>query len=200
MERNCLEVTVVSARDLKGVRKLFKMKVYVMVVLASSDKEHFKRTPIDKEGRTNPNWNFSVTFDVENHSDVQLNEYTLTFKLFCKRKLGDKYIGEVSVPIQDLLRAASGGTDSNSPPVITRPVRLESGYTQGVLTFSCRFHEGSVVNDSGVPQPQFSGLDQSPQHSQPAPERPSLRRSLTTKVQQLVTSVAAQVIADEIMD
>ncbi|XP_010269627.1 PREDICTED: protein SRC2 homolog [Nelumbo nucifera] len=193
MARRRLEVTVVSERDLNDVRKLFKMKVYAMVGLASSDQHHFQKTHIDREGMTDPTWNVTMTFTVED--DPDLNQDKLIFKLFCKRKLGDRYIGEVSMPVQDLLRTASdtGGTLTQQ---ITRPVRLESGGTQGVLTFSYRFHEKFVGEELGVQTPQLPGQEQ---QQQSPPPRSTLGQFLVSTAQLVVTSVATEAIIESIM-
>ena len=93
MECRKFELTLISANDLEDVRKLFKMKVYARVSIGSNT-ETEKRTPADKHGEINPAWNFMMRYTI-GESAVQHYGAMLVIKLYCKRKLGDRYIGEV---------------------------------------------------------------------------------------------------------
>ncbi|GFZ09915.1 hypothetical protein Acr_21g0005140 [Actinidia rufa] len=70
------------------------MKVYARVSIGSNT-ETEKRTPADKHGEINPAWNFMMRYTI-GESAVQLYGAMLVIKLYCKRKLGDRYIGERS--------------------------------------------------------------------------------------------------------
>uniref|UniRef100_A0A2N9FK32 C2 domain-containing protein n=1 Tax=Fagus sylvatica TaxID=28930 RepID=A0A2N9FK32_FAGSY len=66
-----------------------------------------KKTPNDKEGGSNPKWNFSI--DV---SAAKKNYLTLVVKLKAKRILrDDKDIGEILVPIKNLLDSYGESND-----------------------------------------------------------------------------------------
>ncbi|RVW55612.1 Protein SRC2 [Vitis vinifera] len=104
MEYRTLEINVISAKDLKDVNLISKMDVYVVVSI-NGDSRSKQKTPVDRDGGTNPTWNFPMKFTVD-ESAAQQNRLTLSFKLRCERTLGDKDIGEVNVPIKELLDPA----------------------------------------------------------------------------------------------
>ncbi|XP_018826023.2 protein SRC2-like [Juglans regia] len=136
MEYSTLELNVISARDIKDVKYLFsKMDVYVVVSLSGS-KQKIK-TNVDRDGDTSPSWNFPMKFIIDD-SAASRNLLTLEFKLRRGRSLGgDKDIGEVYVPIIELLNS-TGDSKSNIQFVsyqVTRP----SGKPKGVLNFSYKF-------------------------------------------------------------
>ncbi|CAI9112166.1 OLC1v1012560C1 [Oldenlandia corymbosa var. corymbosa] len=138
MECRKFEITLLSANDLEDVRKLFKMKVYLRVSIGSNP-ETEKWTPHDKHGEVNPAWNFTLKFTI---SETMLQNYNnmLVIKLYCKRKLGDRYIGEVHTSMKDLFDYSKplGGS-----AVVTHPVYKGSICSQGVLRFSYKFGEKS---------------------------------------------------------
>ncbi|KAA0049487.1 protein SRC2 [Cucumis melo var. makuwa] len=148
MERS-MEIKIVSARDLYNVNLLMKMDVYVVVKLLVTDASGKSKpksaqkfmTPVDKEGGSNPIWNFSVKFSVD-EAAVRANCLTLVFKLRCQRNLGDRDIGEVYVPVKELLDSASEGK-GDSMQHLSYQVRKPSGNPQGVLNFAFRFGENS---------------------------------------------------------
>ncbi|KAI7988041.1 hypothetical protein LOK49_LG13G00383 [Camellia lanceoleosa] len=106
------QVTPISASDLEDVRKVFKMKVYARVSINSQVE---KRTEADKHGGTSPKWSHSVEYTI-GESAVIHHGLMLVIKLYCKRKLGAKHIGEK-------------GSDG----------------VQGTLTFSYRFGDSLTV-------------------------------------------------------
>ncbi|KAL3513590.1 hypothetical protein ACH5RR_026307 [Cinchona calisaya] len=136
MECRKFEITLLSANDLEDVRKLFKMKVYLRVSIGSSEGTE-KRTPADKHGEINPAWNFNLKYTI-NDSMVKHYNTMLVIKLYCKRKLGDRYIGEVHTSMKELFDYAYplGGS-----AVVNYPVQKGSVNSQGVLRFSYRFGE-----------------------------------------------------------
>ncbi|XP_042518134.1 protein SRC2-like [Macadamia integrifolia] len=137
MEFLPLELTVISAKDIKDVNLFGKMDVYVVVTLAG-DSRTKQRTPIDKDGGTNPNWNFQMTFNIDEAAALR-NGVVLVFQLRCDRSIGgDKDIGEVHVPVKELLDNAGEGKTAQS---ISYQVRTSSGKPKGQLNFSYKFGE-----------------------------------------------------------
>ncbi|CAI9112168.1 OLC1v1012561C1 [Oldenlandia corymbosa var. corymbosa] len=136
MDCRKFKITLLSANDLEDVRKLFKMKVYARVSIGSNP-ETEKRTPPDKHGEVNPAWNFTLNYTI---NETMLHDYnnTLVIKLYCKRKLGDRYVGEVHASMKDLFDYSKqiGGS-----AVVTHPVLKGSVPSQGVLRFSYKFGE-----------------------------------------------------------
>ncbi|KAG7018620.1 Protein SRC2, partial [Cucurbita argyrosperma subsp. argyrosperma] len=157
MERS-MEIKVVSAGDLNNVNLLTKMDVYAVVKLLTADAsgkfipksaQKFK-TPVDKEGGSHPIWNFSVKFAID-EAAARANRLTLVFKLRCQRNLGDRDIGEVYVPVKELLDSTGDGK-GDSMQHLSYQVRKPSGNPQGVLNFAFKFGDnlsfGPIKPDS----------------------------------------------------
>lgn len=134
MEYRTLDLKVLEAKDLKNVNLFSKMDVYVVVSL-SGDPRTAQKTPVDKDGGTSPKWNFHMKFAVDD-ALAQQNRIGLSFKLRSDRALGDRDIGEVYVPMKELLDDAG---DGKTERVLSFQVRRPSGKPQGTLKFSYKF-------------------------------------------------------------
>ncbi|XP_071722487.1 protein SRC2 homolog [Rutidosis leptorrhynchoides] len=139
MECRNLELTINSANDLREVRKLFKMKVYAKVLIGGN-KRTKKRTPVDRHGRRNPAWNCFMNFSIA-ESCLQHHGTMLVIMLYCKRKVGDRYI-EVHQSLKQLYDHA---TPLGGSAVVFYPVRLGSAESQGHLLFSYKFGEKMAI-------------------------------------------------------
>ncbi|CAI9778111.1 unnamed protein product [Fraxinus pennsylvanica] len=141
MECRKFEITLLSANNLEDVRRICKMKVHARVSIGSNP-ETEKRTPTDTHGETNPAWNFTLNYTIS-ESMVQNYNTVLVIKLYCKRKLGDRYIGEVHTPMKELFDYAysSGGS-----AVTTFPVQKGCVNSQGELRISYRFGEKAAID------------------------------------------------------
>ena len=139
-----LELNLISAKDIKNHNLFSRMDVYA-VVLLSGDPQHNQKkvkTSVDREGGTNPTWNFPIEFTV-NETLARQNRLTLEIYLRCDRALAvDKDVGHVHVPIIELLNHPG---DRKSFQHITYQVRTPSGKPKGALNFSYKF--GDVVAD-----------------------------------------------------
>ncbi|CAK9138460.1 unnamed protein product [Ilex paraguariensis] len=112
------------------------MKVYARVSIGSDPKTE-RRTPADKHGETDPAWNFTMKYTIS-ESMVQHYGVSLVIKLYCKRKLGDRYVGEVHMPMKELF---DGAYSCGGSAMVSYPVQRGSVNSQGVLKFSYRFGE-----------------------------------------------------------
>ncbi|KAL1561279.1 protein SRC2-like [Salvia divinorum] len=132
MEFRKFEITLISATDLENVRVLGKMKVHTRASLSGGTAANGveKRSPVDKHGETNPTWNYTMRFAVSEAMVENFNTM-LVVKLYCKRKLQDRYVGEIHTPLKKLFNFARGGS-----PVINVPVQKGCVNSQGMLTFS----------------------------------------------------------------
>uniref|UniRef100_A0A5B7A4U8 Putative cytokinesis protein sepA-like n=1 Tax=Davidia involucrata TaxID=16924 RepID=A0A5B7A4U8_DAVIN len=133
MEYRNLEINVISATDLKKVNFITKMDVYVVVSI-SGEQRTKQKTSVNRDGDYNPTWNFPMKFTVD-ESAAQQNQLILTFKLRCERSLGDKDVGEVNVPIKDLLATVGDG----KVQFVSYQVRKPSGKPKGQFNFSYKF-------------------------------------------------------------
>ncbi|XP_007035560.2 PREDICTED: protein SRC2 [Theobroma cacao] len=137
MAHRTFEINVISAKGLKNVNLIDKMDVYAIVSLkgdSSKDKQKTK-TPVDKDCGKDPTWNFPVKFTID-ESLAQKNNLNLKFKIKCERILGDKELGQVNVPVKELLDSTSEG---GSMKFVSYQVRKPSGKPEGTLNFSYKF-------------------------------------------------------------
>ncbi|XP_052211644.1 protein SRC2-like [Diospyros lotus] len=151
-----LEITVLSAKGLKDVGHFSKMDVYVAVRISGDPRsEHV--TPVDQDGGSDPSWNYTVNFAVD-EARVQTNSLSLVFKLRHERKLlGDKDVGEIHVPVKELFDNAG---NAKSPVLAEYHVRMASGKARGKLRFSYMFgavyKNEAYVNYTHTPHNSYS--------------------------------------------
>ncbi|XP_058201423.1 protein SRC2-like [Rhododendron vialii] len=104
-----LEINVISAKDLKNVNLISKTHAYAIVSISGDPRANQQqRTAVDRSGNASPTWNFPLTFAVE-ESAAQSNRLGVTFRIRCERTLGDKDIGEVHVPLSELIGPTDDG-------------------------------------------------------------------------------------------
>lgn len=145
MEYRPIEITLISAKDLKDVNLLSKMDVYAVVTI-NGDPQTKQKTPVDKDCGSNPKWNHVMKFTVD---DAVANQNRLNFviRLVSNRKLGDKEIGEVVVPVKELL-------EGKDKVMYDYSVRTPSGKPKGILNLSCKIGEKFNVPVAAPPQHQ----------------------------------------------
>ncbi|KAL3641978.1 hypothetical protein CASFOL_012793 [Castilleja foliolosa] len=146
-----LKITLQYANDLHKVNLISKMNIYAVVSISGGqDKSsmHKIKTPVDNDGGNNPAWGFPMNFIVE-EAALHQNRLFLNFKLICKRALGDKHVGDVHVPVKELVDSppAKGG----NAKFVTYQVRKPSGKPKGQLTFSYQFIGESTISGEVPP-------------------------------------------------
>ncbi|XP_060197788.1 protein SRC2 [Lycium barbarum] len=148
MEYRTLEINVMSGKDLNKVNLITKMDVYVVVSISGLDDRSSQKikTHVDHDGDNNPTWNFLIKFTIDDNAAVQ-NRLHLVFKIKCERALGDKDIGEVDVPIKELLESPNS---TGSKQFVSYQIRKPSGKPKGQLTFSYQFSDKITGNNSAV--------------------------------------------------
>ncbi|KAL2538709.1 protein SRC2-like [Forsythia ovata] len=131
-------LTLISAENLPNVRKFFESKVYAKVSFGG-DKKTERRTPVDKHNELNPAWNYTMKYTIAEPGVIHYG-IQLVIKLYCKRKLGDRYIGEIHTPIKELFDRAysQGGSAMLDLPIMQGSASAETG---GMLKFSYRFSQ-----------------------------------------------------------
>ncbi|XP_058203222.1 protein SRC2-like [Rhododendron vialii] len=140
MEHRSLEINVISAKDLKKVNLFSKMQAYAVVSISGEPRANQQqRTAVDRSGNASPAWNFPVKFTVD-ESAARSNRLGVTFRIRCQRTLGDKDIGEVHVPLSELI----GSIEDGKLQFLTYQVRKPSGRPKGELNFSYKWGEKIV--------------------------------------------------------
>ncbi|KAL6964759.1 Protein kinase C conserved region 2 (CalB) [Sarracenia purpurea var. burkii] len=149
MEYRPLDITVMSAEDLKDVNLISKMAVYVVVSIGNDANSTKRKTPVDKDGGRNPKWNDRFKFAVDVDALSRHRDLPLVFKLKAERVLGDRDVGVVVIPIQELLNnAASNGdatTTAGSERIVDYQVWMPTGKPKGTLKFSYKF--GDIITN-----------------------------------------------------
>ncbi|KAJ1286977.1 hypothetical protein BS78_03G394200 [Paspalum vaginatum] len=153
MGTRTLELTLISAKDLKEVNLLSRMEVYAVVSL-SGDPRSRQRIQPDRTGGRSPTWNATLRFTVPAGGAGSLHVL-----LRAERALGDRDVGEVHIPLSELL---SGAPDAAVPAkFVSYQVRkISSGKAQGVLNLSYRL--GEVTRSSA---PAAAGYAPASAHS-----------------------------------
>ncbi|CAN4108777.1 unnamed protein product [Withania somnifera] len=133
MELRPLDIKIISAENIKNVNAFSKMDVYAEVFISSNSPK--QKTFVDKNSGTNPKWNHSMKFTLS----INKPGLYLIIRLKSERTLGDKEIGQVSIPIHDLFnQSTSSGTAER---FVEYPVITQSGKPKGTLKFSYKFGE-----------------------------------------------------------
>ncbi|KAJ0249218.1 hypothetical protein HA466_0147560 [Hirschfeldia incana] len=163
-----LELNIYSAKDLENVNLITKMDVYAVVWINGDDsqKNRKEKTPVDRAGGSEHTWNHAVKFSVDQRL-AREGRLTLVVKLVCDRMFGGKDLGEVQVPVLELLNSSpsfNGDGNGQGMRFVTYQVRTPSGKGQGSLTFSYRFDMPSFKPD----------LVESPVQSNPVVSSPDL--------------------------
>lgn len=111
------------AKGIKDVNLFMKMDVYVVVSISGDPYNYTQKskTKVDRDGGKNPAWDCPMSFTIL-ETAAQLGWLALVFNLRCDRILGDEDIGEVIVPIKELL--SSPASDEKSLQTVTYQVRL----------------------------------------------------------------------------
>lgn len=152
-----LDLRVMYCKDLKAFNFFQKLSVYAVVSLVSDNPSMMKqqqRTPTDTEGDGNPEWNHQMRFnlgvegdydgdgDDDDHHLVKKNHHHLFLHFDMRTELaifGDKSVGEVRVPLKDVINREEEEEVESSDGIIrfvSYEVRTSDGKPNGVLSFS----------------------------------------------------------------
>ncbi|KAK9161524.1 hypothetical protein Syun_007865 [Stephania yunnanensis] len=137
MEYRTLDLTVISAKDLKDAGIFSKMDVYVAISIAGDPRTR-QRTPVHKDGGRSPSWNHTMKFAI-NEALANQGRLILEFQIRCERAFGDKTLGEVHVPVKELLDNPAAASSAAAASFVSYQVRTPSGKPKGVLNFSFKF-------------------------------------------------------------
>ncbi|KAF8049408.1 hypothetical protein N665_2220s0006 [Sinapis alba] len=154
-----IELVIKSANNIRNVNVFDDMDVYASVMICDGKTtKHKTKTPIAYSGFKFPTWNHAVKFSLGEEKLAREDRFSLVVELMSHRPvLGDKHIGRVSVPIQELIRSnpPSLSTDVyvNNMKLVTH--KVGGVYGEGTLSFTYRFLEEQVTVpfESTTPQP-----------------------------------------------
>ncbi|PKA59325.1 hypothetical protein AXF42_Ash001419 [Apostasia shenzhenica] len=166
MAYRTLELTLISAKDLKDVNVFSKMDVYAVASVAG-DLRTQQRTRTDRDGGKNPSWNAALRFPVP-ADPAAAGHVVIHILLRSERTLGDRDVGEVHVPLKELLDGSAGGSKHVSYQVRNS----SSGKAKGVLNLSYKFED--LPASAAAPPPAAAKPAPVPTfYPPPAPEKAS---------------------------
>ncbi len=159
----------------------FPKGAYPIVYVQSVDNNNSqKKTLNDKDGGSNPKWNFSI--DV---AAAKNNNLILVVKLKAKRIfVNDKDIGEILVPIKNLLDSYD---ESNDLKHVSSELGMNrDGKSKGQLKFSFKFGE--------VTQSSLAATTTTP------PQQPSIGDKLAKGINKWLCGFAKMAVYDAFLD
>lgn len=143
MDTRSLEIKVTSA---KGLKKVSKMDVFVAAKLSGDPKcsdHREQRTQVVRDSGTSPKWSNDVMKFPIDQTLAEANRLVITFKIKCEQRGGgEKDIGEVHVPVKELLDHL--GNDKTGQRYVTYQI----GKSKSDISFTYSF-TGQVVVTSG---------------------------------------------------
>lgn len=173
MEYRPLDITVISATNLKNVNMFMKMVVFAEVFISGEHEESpttKRRTHMDRSGGCDPEWNHRFKFSVE---EASIFRNFINFHLKAERGLGDKVVGVVRIPLIDLLQDSIDNKTSQDTEAEYQ-VLTTAGKAKGSLKISFRFGEKFIQQVDAItpvtntttaalpdiyPQPPTNGTD-----------------------------------------
>ncbi|MFS8002864.1 putative C2 domain-containing protein [Helianthus anomalus] len=133
MDYRILDLILVCAKGLKKSSFIGRMDVYAVASISGTTGKIQKlRTTVDKNGDTDPTWNFPMKFIIDEPAALQ-NNHILVVKIKAARIFRGKNLGEVHVPIKDLLDGVK--VEGKSLESVSYQVIRRSGEPKGVLSF-----------------------------------------------------------------
>ncbi|KFK23455.1 hypothetical protein AALP_AAs48803U000200 [Arabis alpina] len=210
LENPTLELKIVSASEINHIDATDKIDVYAVVSITgdTTQPKQAAKTPIDYDGGSNPTWNHTAKFSI---NEREANESLLTVKVklfsYWLEGEGDLYLGEVNVPVQELLVSnpippfVNGNV--NKMKSMTCPIKvMDGGSTKATLSLSYRFkpvlvddlHPPAPVHSpsTGHPPVHLPSIGQPPDHSpsigQPPDHSPSIGQPVYPNPEQTISS------------
>uniref|UniRef100_F6HJ81 C2 domain-containing protein n=2 Tax=Vitis vinifera TaxID=29760 RepID=F6HJ81_VITVI len=142
-----MELKVISCKHLKAFNFFQKLVVYAVVSIISDESKNSnqkhqiqclqrQKTPVDRDGNGNPEWNHQLQFDLRDISLADSANYYVKFSLRCEGIVfGNKTIGEVCVPLKELIDEFN-----RAVRFVSYQVRTTDGKPNGVLNFSYKLN------------------------------------------------------------
>ncbi|KAJ0235948.1 C2 domain-containing protein [Hirschfeldia incana] len=153
MECRPLDLTIISAEDLKDIQLIGKQDLYAVVSL-NGDVRTKQKTKVDKDCGTKPKWKHQMKLTVDDAA-AREGHLTLVIEIIADRPIaGDKPVGEVNVPLKELLEQKNkegGDNEEKEEKTVTYAVKLPNGKTKGSLKLSFKFGEKYTFTDPHAP-------------------------------------------------
>lgn len=162
MALTVLEIVVVGADGLKSVHLIQDLLPYPVAIIRDDNGiDHYdseNKKTVDVNGGSNPVWRVLFEFEMDT-DEARQKRFHLIVRLESHRKIpcfGSKLIGEVCVPVEELLNDFGDADEKKST---TRRV-LNEGKDYGSLTFTYKFRRTLNHPPPALPQPAVLPLPQ----------------------------------------
>ncbi|PWA69703.1 C2 calcium-dependent membrane targeting [Artemisia annua] len=131
-----LELSIISAEGLKKPNSGNKSDQVYAIAYIAGKLDRF-RTPVDKKGGSEPTWNHQPMKFTINEAEALRNSLMLVIKLKAERMFFDKNLGEVRLPIKELMEGIR--YEGKRIQVVGYQVQRKSNEPSGSLRFSYTF-------------------------------------------------------------
>lgn len=167
-----MELTVLSSHGLRAFNFFQKLSPYAAVSIVSDPEKsdgrkpacQRQKMPVGRAGNWKPEWNHSLSFDLGPYksssppSNKYPEDFFVRFEVRCKsRVFGTRMVGEVLVPLGDLVRESS-----EAPRFLSYQVRTSDGRSNGVLNFSYRVTGKFICTKTSTEDHKFEATFPSP--------------------------------------
>ncbi|KAM0936030.1 putative C2 domain-containing protein [Dioscorea sansibarensis] len=165
--RRTLKLKSISCKGLKFFNLFQKPSIFATVSLSNPrDRKPIQRheTLVDRDGGENPEWDFPIRFTLEPERQLDL---IIRFDLIHKGGLllGDRIVGEVTVPVDDLEAEAIPGVVRH----VSYQVKSPDSKPNGVLSLAYKIRDPQAVIAVSAPAPSMSSGYHYPSPSAPPP-------------------------------
>ncbi|GJU19999.1 SRC2-like protein [Tanacetum coccineum] len=136
MEYRTFELSIISAEGLKKPSSANKSDQVYAIAYIAGKLDRFQ-TPVDKKGGLEPTWSHQpMTFTI-NEAEALRNSLMLVIKLKAVRMFFDKNLGEVRVPIKQLIEGIRD--EGKEIQVVSYYLQRKSNEPGGFLRFLYKF-------------------------------------------------------------
>ncbi|KAL2633675.1 hypothetical protein R1flu_005154 [Riccia fluitans] len=196
VEERTIDLTLISATDLKKCVKFGKQTCYAVAYIYSKQR---RQTRTDKDGGTDPSWNETVTLTCD-EQQLLAGRLVITVEVYSVGTFSDKLIGSVAIPISDIAKDALGGKEAkedkegeekeekdkekeHAPQYLAFEVHRPSGKTKGVLNVAVKFGGKRTIqtypsqpygqsSSAAPPQASYPGYPPAPGYPNQYPPQP----------------------------
>ncbi|XP_021887380.1 BON1-associated protein 2-like [Carica papaya] len=123
-----LEITVLSAEDLRIDRKSVKKNAYVTVKV---DPFNYRTTRMEEQGGSYPSWNEKLEMDMSVNGNTQF----IALEVNCRTSSGERRIGSARMPVTDFM---GGYAPEGHLHLLSYRLRDERMQRNGIINVSVR--------------------------------------------------------------
>lgn len=135
-EERTINLTVISASDLKKVSTFGKQSSYAVAYVYTNRKQTSK---VDHDGGVNPTWNSRLVLEAD-EEQIRSGRSHITLELHSHGTFGGKLIGTATIPLSDIAKEGA-----STPQFMAFEVHRPSGKVQGIVNVSVALGEKRTI-------------------------------------------------------